>query len=123
MASRRQLRIAEQLREELADIIAHDLSDPRLHFITVTRVDVSGDLKYADVYVSVLGSDEEEAESLEALQHANAYIRTLIAQRLPLRRVPELRFQVDVALENTMRIWELLEEIDDESEDTGHEVG
>lgn len=111
MTSRRQLRVAEQLQMELAKIISQELNDPRLHFVTVTRVEVSGDLEHANVFISVLGSDEEEDESLEGLQHAQAYIRTLLAQRLPLRHVPELDFKHDKAVENTMRVWELLEEL------------
>lgn len=109
MASRRQLRVAEQLQMELAKIISQELNDPRLHFVTVTRVEVSGDLEHANVFISVLGSDEEEEESLEGLRHAQAYIRTLVAKRLPLRHVPELDFKHDKAVENTMRVWELLE--------------
>lgn len=114
MTRRRPLRVAEQVQSELAKIISQELNDPRLHFVTVTRVTVSSDLEHADVYVSVLGSDEEEAETLAALKHARAYVRTLLAQRLPLRHVPELHFQPDKAIENTMRVWELLEDLKEE---------
>lgn len=116
MTSRRQLRVAEQLQMELAKIISQELNDPRLHFVTVTRVEVSGDLKHANVFISVLGSDEEEDESLEGLRHAQAYIRTLLAKRLPLRYVPELNFKHDKAVENTMRVWELLEDLKEDGE-------
>lgn len=109
MSGRRPLRLAETIQAELADILHREARDPRLHFLTITFVEVSDDLRRATVHVSVLGSEEEKAETLEMLQHAKGFLRTRLAGRLRLRRVPELVFVTDQALDNALRVWQLLE--------------
>lgn len=102
-------------------MILRELHDPRLGFITVTEVRMTGDLKVARVYVSVYGSEKEQEESLEALRHAKGYLRTQIGDRLPLRHVPELRFEVDETLKRTARLDALFAEMDDI--DSGEDAG
>lgn len=110
-------RIGDQLRVELADLIQHEMRDPRIGFVTVTEVRMSPDLKYARVYVSILGDDEEKDETLAALVRAAGFLRTHIGRRLKLRLVPELRFVLDETLDNTERIDELLEASGDLDDD------
>ncbi len=112
MSGIRPLRLAETIQAELAEILHREARDPRLHFLTITHVEVSSDLRRATVHVSVLGSPSEEGEALQALQHARGFLRTRLAGRLRLRRVPELAFVADRSLEHAMRMWQLLEEID-----------
>jgi len=111
MSGRRPLRLAETIQAELADILHREVRDPRLHFLTITYVEVSDDLRRATVHVSVLGSDEERAETMETLQRAKGFLRSQLASRLRLRRVPELAFVTDRSLDNALRVWQLLEEI------------
>jgi len=110
MTSRRQRRVAELLKEEIG-MIAQELSDPRLTFISVTDVTVSPDLRHAHVYISHLGETEENATVLRALEHASGYIRHELALRVELRYIPELSFHIDASLERGRRIDQLLREI------------
>ena len=84
MATRRQLRVAELLQQELGEMIAFELKDPRLEFVSVTRVSVTQDLRYARVYVSQLGDDIDKAEVISALEHAGGYLRYNLGQRIKL---------------------------------------
>ncbi len=111
MSGRRPLRLAETIQAELADILHREARDPRLHFLTITHVEVSDDLRRATVHVSVLGSEEEKAETMEMLQRAKGFLRSQLASRLRLRRVPELAFVADRSLDNALRVWQLLEGI------------
>jgi len=92
---RRTLRVSETVREELAELIAFELEDPRLAAVNVSEVHVSPDAKYARVKVSVQGGDRERAEAIAALEHARHYLRHELAFRLTLRHVPELHFEPD----------------------------
>lgn len=97
-------------------MVLHELQDPRLGFVTLTEVRMSGDLKIAKVYVSVYGTEEEEAESLEALRHAVGYLRREIGRRLPLRYTPELRFEPDRTIQRADRLEALFADMADGSE-------
>lgn len=106
----RQRRVADQLRLELADLVTHQVKDPRLGFVTITEVRMSKDLRYARVYVSVLGDDEEQEASLAALGRMSGFLRGQIGRRIRLRHVPELTFVQDRTLAHSERIERLLEE-------------
>ncbi len=95
MDERRTLRISEAIREELAEIIGFETSDPRLLSVEVTDVHVSPDGRHANVMVALRGTDKEARGSLAALEHAQGFLRHELATRLSLRHVPELRFQQD----------------------------
>jgi ribosome-binding factor A len=113
MPSRRLLRLNELIREEVADLLARELRDPRLSgLITITDVETTPDLAVSRVYVSVLGTDEEAAEALRALRHAAGFLRREIAARLRLRRMPALEFRPDPSLARGARVLELLREIE-----------
>ncbi|MCP1144089.1 30S ribosome-binding factor RbfA [Lysinibacillus endophyticus] len=106
--SLRSNRIAEQMKKELGDIITRKLKDPRVGFVTVTDVDVTGDLQQATVYISSLGSDREREDTLKALMKASGFIRTEIGQRIRLRRTPEITFEYDSSVEYGNKIDALL---------------
>ena len=109
----RRERLGDQLRVELADLIQREVRDPRIGFVTVTEVRMSGDLQYARVYVSILGDEEQTRESFMALERAGGFLRAQIGRRLELRRVPELRFALDETLDTSARIDALLGETGD----------
>ena len=107
----RQDRVREAIRREASTIIHDELKDPRLGFVTVTRVEMTPDLRYARIYFSVLGNDEEYKKTQEALDSALGFVRTLIAQRINLRFAPDISFKPDRSSEYSVRIQEVLEEI------------
>ena len=92
MIGRRQERLAEQIKEEVSMIIAGEVEDPRVGTVTVTDARLTPDLRYAKIYVTVLGSEQEIDESLAALKHAAGFIRTQLGAVLRMRRTPELHF-------------------------------
>lgn len=108
MSTRRQLRVAELLQRELAQLITYDLGDPRLQFVSVTRVDVTPDLRQARVYVSHLGDESAAPELIASLQRASGHLRRELGQRTLLRYVPELQFFFDQGLIASLRIEALL---------------
>ena len=109
-SSRRPERISEQIKEEVSLIIAGEMSDPRIGFVTVTNAKISPDLRHAKIYVSILGSEEEVAQSLQALNRASGFIRYQLGAALRIRRTPELHFAFDDTLRTATRIEEILSE-------------
>lgn len=104
----RKLRLNTQLQSELALLIRDELSDPRVAGVTVTKVDVSPDLRNARVHVSLLGGDEQLGEALKGLNHAAGKLRHALGERLRLRYVPQLHFAADLALREGDRISALI---------------
>lgn len=109
--SHRTERIAEQLREEVSQILATEVADPGVGLVTVTRVKVTPDLSLARVYWTLLGDAAERKRTTKALQRAAAFVRHVLATRVTLRRVPEVHFQYDEGLAAHQRVEELLHEI------------
>lgn len=99
------------LREEISVLMLRELKDPRLGFVTITGADVTPDLRHAKVFASVMGTDEEKAHSLEALNRARGFLRTELGKRARLKTVPELRFFEDETTRTGSRIFQLLEEV------------
>jgi ribosome-binding factor A len=110
-ASRRPEQMAETLRQVITDSLTREVRDPRVGFVTVTAVLVSGDLSHARVMVSVPGEDAEKARALEGLQSAAGFLRSRAARALTTRTVPELHFELDRGIEHAARINELLNTI------------
>lgn len=108
-------RVAEQMKKELGDIITRKLKDPRVGFVTVTAVEVTGDLQQATVYISTLGDEKEREETLNALIKATGFIRTEIGQRIRLRRTPEITFEFDTSIEYGNKIETLLRSLKEEN--------
>ena len=103
----KQERIAAIIRKNIAEIIQFQIRDPKLGFVSIPEVRVSKDFSYATVYVSFI-NDEEVVPSLEVLNKAKGFIRSELAQKLDIRRVPEIRFVVDEGYKREARITELL---------------
>lgn len=108
--SRRADRLGGQIRDEIAQMVASDLKDPRLGFVTVTRVELTSDLRYARVYVGILGDKGDGGESLEVLRRASGFVRREIGKRLRVRFSPEIDFRYDRGLEATDRVARVLAE-------------
>jgi ribosome-binding factor A len=110
--TRRTERLGEEIREEVARMISGgELKDPRIGFVTVTRVDLGPDLRQARVFVGVLGTEKQRQTSLSGLKQAAGFMRRALGQRLRLRHTPELVFQYDEGLEASDRVARLLDEI------------
>jgi ribosome-binding factor A len=107
---RRTDRLNEQLRQEISLLIRGEVRDPRVGLATITAVETSPELDHARVYITTLGDEEEKAAALAGLRSAAAFLRGQLGRRLHLRRIPELRFEIDRKLENAMRIESLLRE-------------
>jgi ribosome-binding factor A len=105
-------RVDEAVRAVLSDAIASDLKDPRIGFVTVTGVKTSPDLRHARVYVSVLGTEEERAATLDGLRSAHGFLQRRVADELTLKHTPALAFQYDDSVDRGMRITELLDHPD-----------
>jgi len=101
-------RVGEQIQRELAALIQGELKDPRLGMTSISGVSVSRDLGHARVYVSVLGSDEQTAESMRVLNHAAGYLRHKLGKSMHMRVIPELHFHLDRSLEEGARIGALI---------------
>jgi ribosome-binding factor A len=116
-AGRRQERLAEQIRDEIAEKLAlGELQDPRIGFTTVTRVELTPDLSHARILVSVLGSEEVQLNTIAGLSSAAGYLRREITRRLRLRRSPELTFILDHGPEEALKIEGLLEKLRNDME-------
>jgi ribosome-binding factor A len=123
MAGRRPERIAEQIKEEVSLIIAGEMDDPRVGFVTVTDARVTPDLRYAKIFVSVLGTDEEIADALQALKHASSFIRRQLGNVLRIRYTPELHFAFDDTVRTAARIEQLLSEEGEKARQREQELG
>lgn len=113
MGKLRANRVAEQMKKDLGEIISLKLKDPRIGFVTVTDVEVTGDLQQAKVFISVLGDEEDKQETLKGLSKAKGFIRTEIGKRIRLRKTPELIFEFDEAIEYGNRIETILRELNE----------
>lgn len=107
----RTIRLAEQIRQEMGAILAREVRDPGIGFLTVTRVKVAPDLQQARIYYTTLGDPAERKKTARALDRALPFIRRALGTRLNLRRVPELAFQFDESVAHQARVEELLEQI------------
>jgi ribosome-binding factor A len=104
-------RVDEAVREVLGDAVTKDLKDPRVGFVTVTEVRTSPDLRQARVFVSVLGTPEEKAATLEGLTSAHGILQARIARELRLKRTPALEFALDDTAERAAKLEALIEDV------------
>jgi ribosome-binding factor A len=109
--SHRPERVSELIRQAVGAFLTGVVRDPRIGFVTVIGVEVSPDLSHANIRVSVMGSDEDKAKSLEGLASAARYLRAQLAKELPLRTSPELHFHLDRGIEHAQRIDRVLKEL------------
>jgi ribosome-binding factor A len=104
-------RVADQIRSEVASMLARDVHDPGIGFVTITRVQVTPDLQHARIHYTALGDDKARTNTAKALGRASVFLRRQIGSRLRLRRVPELEFLYDESIAGQDRIEQLLNNI------------
>jgi ribosome-binding factor A len=117
MTSHRANRVAEEIKKEITQMLRDEIKDPRIGFITVTGVEVTPDIRYAKVFVSVYGDADAREQSLEALEKAKGFVRSEIGKRIRLRYAPEVSFKFDSSIEYGARIMKLLDEVKDTEKD------
>ena len=115
MTKRRTDRLNSLLKEVISEVIRHDVRNPHVNeLVTVTRVDITTDLHYAKVYISVIGNEQAKAETIAALQSAAGFIAVNASHKVVMRYFPSLTFKLDDSVDKHMRIASLLTEINDE---------
>jgi ribosome-binding factor A len=112
-------RVGEEIRQELATLLAREVHDPGIGFVTLTRVTVSPDLQLARVFYTMMGDDAAHKATAQALTRATPFLRRQIGARIRLRRVPEIRFEFDKSVENQDRIERILLDLQKEREARG----
>lgn len=114
MSEVRVRKLQQFIQQEISQMLMRGLKDPRIGFVTVTEVRVTGDLREATIYCSFMGSDDQKDVSLKALRHASGHIRSELGKALKLRHVPELTFEKDSTLDYSMHIESILNKIHEE---------
>ena len=109
-------RLAEAIKKEVSELLAEELKDPRIGFVSITSVEVSRDLRYASVYISVFGEPETRKASLDALQKAHGFIRGELAKRIRMRYTPEITFKLDESIERGSRLITLINKVRDKDD-------
>jgi ribosome-binding factor A len=113
-------RVGDQVRQELAELIARDVQDPGIGFLTITRVKLTPDLQQARVFYTTIGDDKQRAETAKALRRATPFLRRQVGRRLRLKHVPELQFFYDESIEQQDRIERIIQDIHTEREEHPH---
>jgi ribosome-binding factor A len=113
---KRSAKVADLIRKEISEILLRSIKDPRIGFVTVTRVKVSDDCRSARVYFSVVGSEEERKRSLEGLDSAKGFLRKELGRRVSLRYTPDLIFQFDPSIEYAIHMEEVFHHLREERE-------
>ncbi|MCJ7705034.1 MAG: 30S ribosome-binding factor RbfA [Desulfobacterales bacterium] len=114
MEGKRSDRVADSIRKEISEMLVKTIKDPRIGFITITRVTVSEDCRLAKVYYSVVGTPEQKRQSMEGLNSAKGYIRRELGHRMKLKYTPELVFQFDPSIEYAIHMGELIHHLQEE---------
>ncbi len=119
--SERTRRVDHLLREEISAIIAREVHDPRVGFVTITSVETTPDLQHATVYASVIGDEKQRVATMEALGRAMPFVRHSLGS-LRLRRIPQLHLREDDSAQRGTRVMQLLQQVEAELEGTGEHV-
>lgn len=114
MSERRQHRLAEEIQRRASQFIREELKDPRLGFLTVTGVEVNADYTHATIFVSVMGDEAEQRETMAALRSARGVIKRDIGDWLRIRTVPDITFRLDTSIERGTRILQLIKGLEDD---------
>lgn len=112
-------RVASEMREHISRIISDEITDPRIGFITVVKVEITPDLRNAKIFFSSLGDKDEKEAALKGLTSASGYIRKLLGERMRFKFVPELLFRLDESAEYIIHLNEIFEKIHKEKENKG----
>jgi ribosome-binding factor A len=121
-STKRLEKLTKVILRRAAEVVAHELKDPRLGLVTITRVDLAEDLRYARIHWSVLGDESERSRSSHALDHARGHVQSLIAQVLQTRVTPIISFHYDESIEGAVRMGRLLDELRQERETREAEI-
>jgi ribosome-binding factor A len=118
MSYQRANRIAEEIRRELSDILRNQVKDPRVtDMVSISKVEVSKDLRHAKIYISVLGDKDDKQKAMDGVERASGFIRKELGQRLGLRYVPEIRFTLDESIEYSIHIVKKIQELNQKEQD------
>jgi ribosome-binding factor A len=112
----RQEKLGELIAAELSDLFRTRVKDPRVGFASITHVEVSGDLRHAKIFVSVMGTQEEREATMKGLHNATGFLRHELASRLVIRYMPELIFKLDKSIEEGARILALINQVEQEEQ-------
>ena len=108
-------RLNSFLRQEISDIVQRYVKDPRLgSFVSVTSVEITKDMRYAKIFISRYGTDQEKADTIKALESASGYIRHELGERMKTRRIPELSFRLDNTMEKAAKVLKIIDDISTE---------
>lgn len=117
MNKKRLNRISEEIKRVVSELIQREIKDPRINPLTsVTRVEVTNDLSYANIYISVMGKEEDKENTLTGLKSAKGFIRREIGNRIELRHAPEPIFHIDASIEQSLYISKLIDKVNKEDE-------
>jgi ribosome-binding factor A len=111
MNSRRTARVASVIREAVSTAILYELRDPRIENVTVTRVEVSGDIQHAKVYVSIMSDERAQTLCMHGLESSAGYLQSKLAERIKTRYTPKLRFVLDEGVKNSFEVSKIIREV------------
>ncbi|NLG86924.1 MAG: 30S ribosome-binding factor RbfA [Firmicutes bacterium] len=111
MGKLRVARLEEAFKQEISDIIQHEMKDPRIGFVSVTRVALSGDLHHVTAYVSILGDEEAKKSTLVGLARATGFLRSELSRRIRLRYTPELTFKLDESIAYSIELTSFIDRL------------
>ena len=118
---KRSERVADLIQKEISEMLIRSIKDPRIGFVTITRVLATNDCRSAKIYYSVMGTPAEREESLKGLESAKGYIRKELGRRVSLRYTPEIVFQFDPSIEYAIHIEEVIQHLHEEGKKDGNE--
>jgi ribosome-binding factor A len=121
VSGHRRERVAEEMREQVATLVARELKDPRIGFVTITRVEVTADFSHAKVYFSVLGDEKQKRDSLVGLTKAAGFVRREVGRRMRMRVLPDVHFVYDKGVDATDRVARLLDEVHARDDERGED--
>ena len=118
---RRVERVAALIRKETSELLINGIRDERVHkgMVSITSVEVAGDLQHCKIYVSIFGEPRDQNEVMEGLEAASGYLRGELGRRLQMRRAPEVKFQLDRGLEKGTSVLGLLNQLEDQRQERG----
>jgi ribosome-binding factor A len=123
MEGKRSEKVADLIQKEISQMLVKSIKDPRIGFVTITKVSVSEDCRFAKVYFSVVGTLAERERSMKGLDSAKGFVRKELGRRIRLRYTPEILFQFDPSIEYAIHMGELIQTIQQEKEPNGGEEG
>jgi len=123
MEGKRSEKVADLIQKEISQMLLKSIKDPRIGFVTITRVSVSEDCRFAKIYFSVAGTLEEREKSIKGLESAKGYVRKELGRRIRLRYTPDIVFQFDPSIEYAIHMEELIQSIHPKGEVNGDEEG